>query len=116
MTPVIRPTFAAAARRTRGWLLWLALAVAAAQCFAAWHVYSHGSGVHAERAGKPGHAGPDSCVQCLAAAGIGGAPLAEPSWHIGMPAPADPPMHAGAATGQLAPARPYAIRAPPSHP
>jgi hypothetical protein len=112
MTPVARPAIAAA-RGARRWLLWLALSLAAAHCMAAWHVYSHSPAQQAERASKGAHAGADSCVLCVAAAGIGGAPAASPPWHVtavSQPEPA--PLH-DLGRAQSPTARPYAIRAPP---
>jgi hypothetical protein len=112
MTPAARPAIAAA-RGARRWLLWLALVLAAAHCLATWHVYSHSPAQQAERPAKTGHAGPDSCVVCLAAAGIGGAPAAPPMWLLtaaNQPRPAPLP----ALDPQQSPTlRPYAIRAPP---
>jgi hypothetical protein len=113
MTPPARPAFAAAARGARRWLLWLALVIGAAHSLAAWHVYTHAPAPQAERSSKSGHAGPDACALCLAAAGIGGAPGAAPDWQparLAQPAPASLPADE---RPQLAPARPYAIRAPP---
>jgi hypothetical protein len=113
MTPAARPVAATAARSARRWLLWLALLLAAAHCVASWHVYSHSPAQQADGPSKSGHAGPDSCVLCLAAAGIGGAPAAPAAWHVtGAKQPAPASLH-DLGRGQWPAARPYAIRAPP---
>lgn len=110
MTQFARPALVATARR---WTLWLALAIAAAQSLAAWHVYSHRPEVRTERAAKAGHVGTDTCVLCLAAAGIGGAPGPAPTWQAAPMASSGPPALPAVAPPPGAVARPYAIRAPP---
>lgn len=112
MTPAARPAIAAA-RGVRQWVLWLALLLAAAHCVAAWHVYTHSPAQQAERASKAGHAVPDSCVLCLAAAGIGGAPAAPPAWLLTALKQPGPAPLADLGRQQPPAPRPYAIRAPP---
>lgn len=111
--PAIPAAIARAARTTRGWVLWLALALAAAHSFATWHAYTHPAGTPDSVSRKAAHTNADTCVLCLAAAGLDGAPAAAPTWHLEPTPPATVVAAAQPRGPQADAARPYAIRAPP---
>jgi hypothetical protein len=102
------------ARGARAWLLWLALALAAAHSVATWHAYSHSPAERVQQnPSTDQHGGATWCGLCLAIAGIGGAApgpvnaqLPVLSAHQQLPVPA-------VREQQLPSRRPYAIRAPP---
>ncbi len=102
------------ARAGRAWLLWLALALAAAHSLAAWHSYSHNLAEGDVYSLGKKQAASEACGICIAIAGIAGGTPAAPSWQperFAQPAP-DP---TAVATPHPAPQRrPYAIRAPPT--
>jgi hypothetical protein len=101
-------------RAGRTWLLWLALALAAAHSFAIWHAYSHSIAEAASDPYKSKHsAGLAHCGLCIASAGIDGAAPAQPML---LPRLAQQVAHTARFTAPPpAPQRrPYAIRAPPT--
>lgn len=102
------------ARATRAWLLWLALALVAAHSLAAWHAYTHGIAETPSRSSDKQHAGADPCGLCIAVAGIGGGPTAQPMVHLHQSAQQAPLPMRPAARQQLPQLQPYAIRAPPA--
>jgi hypothetical protein len=113
MRPTPGSTWHGLARAGRAWLLWLALAVVAAHSIAAWHVYSHGLADEAAQASGKKHAASDTCVICIAIAGIGGGVPAQPTWQPERFAH-EAPLPVRPAVPHRAPQpRPYAIRAPP---
>jgi hypothetical protein len=100
------------ARATRAWLLWLALALVAAHALAAWHPYTHSIAESVDRSGGKQHVA-DPCALCLAIAGIGGGPTAQPTLHLHQFAQQAPLPMRPAVRPQLPQLQPYAIRAPP---
>jgi len=100
-------------RAARGWLLWLALALAAAHSMATWHAYTHSPAEAAQSSSTEKHAGSAVCGLCIAVAGIGGAAPGHSS--IAMPvADGQAPLPvAHVARHPSLQHRPYAIRAPP---
>lgn len=101
------------ARATRAWLLWLALALAAAHSLAAWHAYTHSIAETANRSSDKQHAAADPCGLCVAVAGIGGATGSQPVLHLHQFEQQAPLPMRPAARPQLPQRQPYAIRAPP---
>jgi len=106
------PALAFAARNARRWLLWLALVIGAAHSAATWHAYTHAPAEPVQTS-RHGHAGPDSCLLCVAAAGIIGAGTMPPPWHPGAATQAAPAPLPDAGRQPWSAAQPYAIRAPP---
>lgn len=101
------------AHATRAWLFWLALALAAAHSVAAWHAYTHGIAESIPASADKKHGASDPCGLCIAVAGIGGAPGAQPTLQL-QQFEHEAPLPARAVVQQQAPQhRPYAIRAPP---
>lgn len=100
------------ARATRAWLLWLALALVAAHSLAAWHPYTHSIAESVGQSSGKQHAA-DPCGLCIAVAGIGGAPTAQPMVHLHQFTQQAPLPMRPAARQQLPQLHPYAIRAPP---
>lgn len=102
------------ARGARAWLLWFALALAAAHSVATWHAYTHSPAerVHQDSSIEK-HAGAAVCGLCVAIAGIGGAapgPVSAQALVLTAHQQLAVPV---VREQQLAPRRPYAIRAPP---
>src|SRR4051794_32918025 len=100
-------------RVARTWLLWLALALAAAHSLATWHAYSHSPAETAQSSSVEKHAGSAICGLCIAVAGIGGASPEPPSLAVPVLDGQAPLPVPHVAQSPALPDRPYAIRAPP---
>ena len=101
-------------RAARVWLLWLALALAAAHSLAALHAYSHSIAEAADRSSSKEQGAGEPCALCIATAAIAGAPPAAPVLHLHRFAVAPPVPASPAARHESLQRQPYAIRAPPA--
>jgi hypothetical protein len=110
--PQAVPALTSAVRNARRWLLWLALVIGAAHSAATWHAYTHAP-TEPVQMSRHGHAGPDSCLLCVAAAGITGADTTPPPWHLGTATQTAPAPLPDAGRQPWLATQPYAIRAPP---